>query len=209
MNEDKKGEKTVEEKIDWLIAESEKAKVERKRERVLSKVDGLYNVLIALSTFLIGLVISQHGFFVNASSFGLFVSVSGIILSMIVSYVVGFMGMVKDSIETRILSWGLFLTSVTLLGISYVISFVSMRNDIVSGLERVSVGLVCVYVILGFSSKIVTLVEAKYSLIIGQETHEWVKIRKNVIFNVGIISTVIFLVTFSISVVVVILIGML
>ena len=66
-SEDKKGEKTVEEKIDLLIAESENAKLERKRERVLSKVDGLYNVLIALSTFLVGLVISQHGFFVHAS----------------------------------------------------------------------------------------------------------------------------------------------
>ena len=103
MSEAEKDKKQLEEKIDLLIAESEKAKLERKRERVLSKVDGLYNVLIALSTFLVGIVISQHGFFVNASSFGLFFSVVGIILSVIFSYVVGFMGMVKDSLENRIL----------------------------------------------------------------------------------------------------------
>ena len=84
-----------------------------------------------------------------------------------------------------------------------------MGFDIVSVIERVSLGLAIILVLLGVSNKIVTLLEAKLSVIVGQETHEWVKIRKNVIFNVGIISTVFFLVTFSISVVVVILIGML
>ena len=71
---EKKSKTVLEEKIDFLIAESEKAKLERKKERVLSKIDGLYNVLIALSTFLVGLIISQHGFFVNAFTFSLLFS---------------------------------------------------------------------------------------------------------------------------------------
>ncbi len=60
MSEEKKRKKTMEEKIDKLITEMDNAKIERKKERVLSKVDGLYNVLIALSTFVFGIIISQY-----------------------------------------------------------------------------------------------------------------------------------------------------
>jgi hypothetical protein len=208
--EPKEKSKPLDEKVDLLLEESKKAMIERKRERVLSKVDGLYNVLIALSTFLVGLVISQHDFFINASSFGLFLPITGIIVSMIISYVVGFMGMVKDSIENRILSWGLFLTSVTLLGVSSLPpSSFFVGYDIVSGLVRGSLGLAIAFVLIVFSSKIVTFVEAKFSVIVGQETHEWAKIKSKVIWRVIYMSMAIFVITFLISVIVGKLTGML
>jgi len=207
MIEDKKDKKTLKEKIDFLIAESENAKLEQKRERVLSKVDGLYNVLIALSTFLVGLVISQHVFFNNASSFGLLFSITGIIVSLIFSYVVGFMGMVKDSIGNRVLSWGLFLTSVPFLGISSLIPFF-VGNDIANALGRVLVGLAIVSVLLVFSNKTVNFLEAKLSLIIGQETHEWAKIKNKVIQRVIYITIAIFGITLLILLIVELLTGM-
>lgn len=205
---DKKDKKKVEEKIDFLITESEKAKLERKRERVLSKVDGLYNVLITISTFLVGIVISQHGFFLNSPTFNLFFSITGIIVSVIFSYVVGFMGMVKDSIENRILSWGLLLTSLPFLGISYLLPFISMGFDIVSVLERGTLALAIVLVLLVASNKIVTLLESKLSLIVGQETHEWTKIKKKVIGRVIYMTIAIFVVTLLISIIVGLLTGM-
>jgi len=207
-SEDKKDKKKLEEKIDFLITESEKAKLERKRERVLSKIDGLYNVLNTISTFLVGLVISQHVFFNNASSFGLLFSITGIIVSVIFSYIVGFMGMVKDSIENRILSWGLLLTSLPFLGISSLTPFISMGFDIVSVIERVSLGLAIILVLLGVSNKIVTLLEAKLSVIVGQETHEWTKIKKKVIGRVINMTFAIFGVTLLISIIVGLLTGM-
>jgi hypothetical protein len=206
-NEAEKGRNAIEEKIDLLVAESEKATLERKRDRILSKVDGLYNVLIALSTFLVGLVISQHGFFVKSATFGIFFSITGLVLSMIVSYTVGFVGMIKDSIETRILSWGLFLTSLTILGISYLIPFFT-GNDFLSIFMRTAIGLVIAFVLFVFSSLIVTFLESKLSTIVGQETHEWAKIKKRVTFRVAYISVVIFGVTFLISFFVAIYIGM-
>ena len=62
MNGEKDGD-TLEQKIDLLLEETKKAKAERKKERVLSKVDGFYNVLIALSTFAVGILVSQSYYF--------------------------------------------------------------------------------------------------------------------------------------------------
>ena len=107
MNGEKDGD-TLEQKIDSLLEkETKKAKAERKRERVLSKVDGFYNVLIALSTFVVGNLVSQHDYFFGKFSIGFSLSIIGIVLSMIISYIIGFKGMITDSMENRLISWGL------------------------------------------------------------------------------------------------------
>jgi hypothetical protein len=126
---------------------------------------------------------------------------------MIVSYVVGFMGMIKDSIENRILSWGLFLTSLTLLGVSNLIPLTA-GNDIVSVLVRFSVGLGIVFIIIGFSSWIVTFLEGRISLIVGQETQELEKTRKKVTLRVAYTSVGIFVATFLVSLILAKFIGM-
>jgi len=50
--------------------------------------------------------------------------------------------------------------------------------------------------------------EAKLSLIIGQETHEWAKIKNKVIQNVIFLTSVIFVITFLITVIVGIFAGL-
>lgn len=112
--------KTIEEKIDFLIEESEKAKIERKRERILSKIDGLYNVLIAFLTFTIGIMVSRYDFLYEVS--GLLVPLMGIVSTMIFSFSIGFRGMVNDSMENRVLAWCLLIVSLVFYSISYIIA---------------------------------------------------------------------------------------
>lgn len=93
MGEKEQDIKSLERKIDQLIQDNANSKKEHKREIVLSKVDGLYNVLIAISTFTVGILISQHAYFFNQFSTGFTLSIIGIVISMIVSYAIGLRGM--------------------------------------------------------------------------------------------------------------------
>lgn len=69
--------------------------------------------------------------------------------------------------------------------------------------------MVVVFILLGLSSQIVTLVEVKFSVYIGQKTHEWAKIKSKVTFRVAYMSVAIFLLTLLVSLIVEGLAGML
>jgi hypothetical protein len=98
----------LEEKIDSLIEEIVQTRKERKRDRVFSKVDGLFYVLISLSTFVVGLLITQYSFLRQNY---LLLAPIGTLLSMLISFVIGFKGMINDSTELRIWSWCLLFAS--------------------------------------------------------------------------------------------------
>jgi uncharacterized membrane protein len=79
-----KEKKTLTQKIDSLITDFEENKQKAKRDRVLSKIDGLYNLFITVSVFIVGLIISQNRA-VTANIEILFVLL-GIIITLIFSY---------------------------------------------------------------------------------------------------------------------------
>ena len=78
------------------------------RNRILSKFDGLYTVFITLSTFLIGLIISQPN--VIASNVLISFPLVGLVLCLVSSFVIGVKGMIGDSMEYRIVSYCLLVT---------------------------------------------------------------------------------------------------
>jgi hypothetical protein len=95
-------------KIDDLLIAFEENKKERKKETLLSKLDGLYNLLITFSVFALGLIISQKGIMVT--NYLLFYGLIGIIISMVFSFILGVKGMISNSMEYRLLSYCLLLT---------------------------------------------------------------------------------------------------
>jgi hypothetical protein len=95
-------------KIDDLLSAFEENKKEREKEKLLSKLDGLYNLLITFSVFAIGLIVSQKGIMVT--NYLLFYGLVGIIISMVFSFVLGVKGMMSNSMEYRLLSYCLLLT---------------------------------------------------------------------------------------------------
>jgi hypothetical protein len=133
MTEKAVGHKTLEEKIDLLQQHLNKVEQERQNERMISKLDGFYNVFITIATFSIGLIVSQRIYFsTDISSIILFLLIS-IVLSMIVSFIKGINGMIKNILIHRILSWGLLFSAFIsfLAGIVYAIaSSVLMRFNI-------------------------------------------------------------------------------
>lgn len=82
--------KRLEERIDLLINELKKEELERKRDKVFSKIDLSYNILIALSIFVAGLIITQRQHFTGSVSVGILFSMVGVLLSMLYSYCIGF-----------------------------------------------------------------------------------------------------------------------
>jgi uncharacterized membrane protein len=94
--------KTIEEKIDSLING-------RKRERLLSKTDGLYNLFITISTFIVGIFVSQRDFIAPNVIVSFFLI--GVILSMIGSFIIGFRGMIRDTIRDRLLAYCLLIST--------------------------------------------------------------------------------------------------
>jgi len=211
MNGEKDGE-TLEQKIDLLLEETRKAKAERKRERVLSKVDGFYNVLIALSTFAVGILVSQHDYFFGKFSIGFSLSIIGIVLSMMISYVIGFEGMITDSIENRLVSWGLLVASLIyfsitpLLALNYVLFgenalvYFQIRNAL-------SIALATTQFIV---SPIITLrIDKKLASLTGQKTFVSKKEQSKILFRIFYISLAIFVATNAISFVIANLVGLL
>lgn len=177
--------KKLEEKLDLVIEELNKSRVSRKREHVLSKIDGLYNILIALSTFIIGIIISQRFFGVSDDSFKVLLTLAQVVLTLIFSYAIGFVGMVKDSVDLRILSWGTLLTSFLFVLYVNVIPWEALfATGFWSGaLLLPVVGTIVIFLIMGGAYKIVDVIEAKYTSLIGQKTKGWKKIKVNVMFE--------------------------
>lgn len=89
-------------KLDQLIAGREK-------EQILSRMDGLFNVLITISTFIVGLLITQR----TLIAANIFVSfpLTCVILTLVVSFVIGTVkGVFGKSMYSRLLSYCLLLS---------------------------------------------------------------------------------------------------
>jgi hypothetical protein len=180
---EKKDTKSLEQKIDSLIEEFEKEKQERKRERVLSKIDGLYSLLLALSTFVIGIIISQHDIVIIQGSIGLLFSLVGIILSMIMSFVIGFKGMVNDSMENRILAWCSLSTTLffySTIPVIFLIDFLFGEGTIWTAIAITVIGFLAGSFQSTFSKRFTRWIETKLTSLLGQKVDVWTKIRKRV-----------------------------
>ena len=104
-----KDEATLEQKINLLLEETKKAKTERKKERVLSKIDVVYSVIITLTVFIMGIMVNKFDFLVKPT--GLIALLIPFVLTLAYSFLIGFRAMVNDSMDNRVLSWCLLIVS--------------------------------------------------------------------------------------------------
>lgn len=174
----------LKQKIDELIQENKKAQRERKKDRILSKIDGLYYVLVTLSTFISGIIVAQHEF---VFSFGAEPWLVGSVISMLVSFVVGFRAMVNDSLENRMLSWCLLFLSLMIYAWSGV-SYLSLRllgetNRfwflIASGAGSLVLGMFTPKL----AKRLTGWMEAKLSFLLGEKLDVWSKINKDLMYD--------------------------
>jgi len=184
----------LEEKVDTLIKEFEKARLERKKERILSKVDGLFYVLITLSTFVVGIMVSQHEF-VLTNSWLLFTMV-WLVFSMTISFFYGFRGMVVDSLEKRILAW-CFLFSTLVSYIPFSIAFYLgevFGPSALGALFSLLCGLLSGLVLVLLSWRFARYFGTRLSTLLGEEIGEWrtigSKVGNRVFVGFGIVTFV-------------------
>ena len=189
-------EKTVlAEKVDTLIKESERARRERKRDRILSKMDGLYYVLISLTTFASGLMISQHGSLSVTSLYPL----TGFLLSMLASFAIGFKGMISDSMENRILAWCLLIASITWVSVTTIpwwAGFALKVSGIWLAVASFAVGCAAGFFTIVISMIFTRWIEARLSSLLGENVEVWSKIVKRIdryvfaLYSVSIVLTI-------------------
>lgn len=175
-----------------MIEESEKTKQERKKDRVLSRIDGFFYSLIALSTFTSGLIISQHDFLTSKESGGLLFPNVAAVLSMLLSFITGFKGMLYDSMENRIYAWCLlligfvfYLTTALVWVAIITVPMSRISWSIISIVAGLTGGLLQVFL----SKKLTDWVEAKLSPILGQKIDVWKKINSRIV--VGFLTIII------------------
>jgi hypothetical protein len=180
--------KSLEKKVDLLIEESQKANLERKREKILSKVDGLYNVLITFSAFIAGILVSQRGFVIANPL--LLLSLIGVLFSAVASFTYGIKGMINDSIENRVLAWCLLFTSLTYYLIN---AFVTLNVSIsVQGLFWLFVSASIISFVLGIIQGLlnwifVSWIEKKLSSLLGEKIDVYSKIERKIRLRLWII----------------------
>ena len=189
-------EKTVlAEKIDTLIKEFERARQERKRERILSKMDGLYYVLISISTFASGLMISQHSSLSATSLYPL----TGFLLSMLASFAIGFKGMISDSMENRILAWCLLAASIAWVSVTTIAwwaGFGLKMSGIWLTVASFAVGCAAGFFQIVISMIFTRWIEARLSSLLGEDVEVWSKIGKRIdryvfaLYSVSIVLTI-------------------
>ena len=175
--------KAVNGKVDWLIEESKKAKIERKRDRVLAKIDGLHNVLIALSTFIIGIIITQNKSLIGVNTAGILYSMVGVVLSILFSFVIGFNGMVSDLMEQRVLSWVLLLTcfvSFLVIGLAFVANHF-LGITIWATITSLVLGVILFVIQIFFAKRFTKWLESKLTSLLGEKVDEWGSIKKKVL----------------------------
>jgi hypothetical protein len=187
---------SLEEKIDWLIWESKNQKIERKKERIISKIDGLYNVLFALTTFFLGLFVSQYHILSSSLSYLLF-PIIGLVLSMITSYSIGFLAMVRDSIESRILSWGVFLSGLTLsLTLYFFLDVAFWTGELLQIFSLLIIQFSFLAFFYFLALRFVSFLERKFLNIVGGDSHGWERMKYRVMEKIILASIVNFIGSF-------------
>lgn len=180
---------SLEKKIDSLIEEIQKANLERKREKILSKVDGLYYVLTTFSAFIAGILISQRESVIANPL--LLLSLIGVLFSAVASFIYGAKGMINDSIENRALAWCLLFASLTYyLSNAFVALNVSISRQ---GLLWFFLSAFAISFVLGIIQGVLTWVfsswiEKKLSSLLGQKVDIYSKIQRKISLRLWIIN---------------------
>jgi len=189
--------KILEEKIDSLIEEMKKSRQQRKRDRIFSKIDGLFYVLITLSTFISGIIITQSHFLIETS---VLLPLIGVLLSMLISFAIGFKGMISYSIENRIYAWYFLLVSLAWYAI-FPMNWISIAIFgeqsiwyLVSG--GVS-GLLVGFFQVAIAEKLVNWAETKLTSLLREQVSVWSKIKdrinRTIMSVVGVFVVLVFL----------------
>lgn len=199
---------TLEEKVDLLLRSFQGNQAERQKEKILTKLDGLYTLLISLSTFIFGIAISQR--VTLGLNTILWFPLIGIVVTMILSFILGVKGMIitRESIINRMLSYCLLLSLPIWLVTVPLLMLVS------TGLN--SLELVVVVFLTGFLLSVITFVLSKrligwfmkeFPCLFVGEDDIYRKVRTKIIPYVTIIlgiatiiTTIIILVTFQCAV---------
>ncbi|HKZ94665.1 MAG TPA: hypothetical protein VJ249_08825 [Candidatus Bathyarchaeia archaeon] len=193
--------KTLEEKIDFLIEESEKTKQERKKEKVLSRVDGFFYSLIALSTFTSGLIISQHDFLTAKESAGLLFLMVAVVFSMLFSFIIGFKGMLYDSMKNRILAWCFLLVCLIFYptALFVYVAKIIVQNETAVLLIGLILGTATVLVQGLVSKKFTNWLEARLASLLGQKIDVWGEIKGKILSRFLLIYVLSLVVSIAIS----------
>lgn len=175
------------EKIDYLIKKMDETQSQRKRDNALSKIDGLYTVLLALVTFFTGIIISQHNLMLNKDLIILEFFIVTIVFSLIFSAYSGYKGMILDSMDNRILAWCLLLSSLSLLFIfGILVTFVEVFN--IRPIISLAIGFVSgiiFFIIQPLISKKFTIwIEIKFMNLLGQKISVWRNIKNGIIIKI-------------------------
>jgi hypothetical protein len=169
MAENKADSKTIEEKIDSLINGREK-------ERILSRLDGLFNLSITLSTFIVGIFVSQREFI--ATNVIISFPLIGVVFTMVFSFVIGTVkGVFGKSMKYRMLAYCLLL----FLPLWFVaIPILVALSSYVTTLELQTWTLVATIILslltISLSKFFVQSFERKFPSLFEQEINTWKKI---------------------------------
>jgi hypothetical protein len=188
--------KPLKEKVDFLLNRLEESQHEREKERILSKFDGLYNLLITVSTFIIGIIISQH----SAIGMNVFVifPMTGVVIVMVTSFILGLKGMIiaKDSMENRILSYCLLLSlPLWYLGLSILFILATVLGTLGTQILTLAITTILFVNTLLLSKKLTNWFVKQYPSFFEGQEKIWLRIRKRITPYLMVILALTFLIT--------------
>jgi len=187
---------SLEEKIDCLLRNSESTQRERKGERFLSRVDGLYNVLFTLSIFFIGLIISQRSL-IAINVILLFPTV-GVIFAMLIAFGMGLRGMISNLYDIRIFAWSLLFSCLMwILPVVALVISAPLLNQFSNGLQLTTL---IVVLLMGIANFILTRrftrwIEKSFSNHLEIKIDVWTKIKRTIMIYVLVILAIITILT--------------
>ena len=94
--------------IDDVLKELRGILREKKRDKVLAKIDSLFFVLVTLATFFSGIAITWHQTLIQSR---MMTPIIGLLATLVCAFMIGFKGMVNDDVDTRIYSWSILFAS--------------------------------------------------------------------------------------------------
>jgi hypothetical protein len=186
MAEDGKEEKPLkinEDKLDVIYETLNEMKHERAREKILSRTDVIYTVLLTLSTFTIGILISQRNSILTNAPMLFFLI--GVVFSMIASFVVGVSGMIKDEMKKRISAYCLLVSLpiwyLSLSILMYVGNYLTeLEVQITAYILAPILILLTIWALKSFTKRF----ERTFPLLFEKDSNIWKDISKDVLFYV-------------------------
>jgi len=165
---------------------------EREKEKILSKTDAIFYVLITLSTFVIGILISQR----NVIGLNIIISfpLLGIVFSLIISFIIGVHGMINNSMKNRMLAYCL-LISLPIWYTALPVLFYASKYLSTMELQAGAIVLVIILTILTIlrASAFVRWFEKKFPILFENEINVWKSISMYIIMFVFLIFVLAFI----------------